>query len=87
MVRITVLFAHRVGGPGDSRLRPRLEHLVVYADPRRMEQVLSNLIGNAIKYSPEGGSIEVTIRKDAEREVALLSVRDRGIGTSSSMPM
>ena len=31
-----------------------LLHLVVHADPRRMEQVLSNLIGNAIKYSPEG---------------------------------
>lgn len=57
-----------------------LEHVVVYADPRRMEQVLSNLVGNAIKYSPEGGAIEVTIRAEHETHEALLSVCDQGIG-------
>jgi two-component system phosphate regulon sensor histidine kinase PhoR len=57
-----------------------LPHLVVHADPRRMEQVLSNLIGNAIKYSPEGGAVEVTIRAEHETHEALLSVRDQGIG-------
>ena len=57
-----------------------LPHLVVQADPRRIEQVLSNLIGNAIKYSPEGGAIEVTIRVEHETREALLSVRDQGIG-------
>lgn len=57
-----------------------LPHLVVHADPRRMEQVLSNLIGNAIKYSPEGGAIEVTIGAEHETREALLSVRDQGIG-------
>ena len=45
-----------------------------------MKQVLSNLISNAIKYSPEGGPIEVTIAEDIERQEALLSVRDHGIG-------
>jgi hypothetical protein len=45
-----------------------------------MEQVLSNLIGNAIKYSPEGGAIEVTICADYETHEVLLSVRDQGIG-------
>ncbi|HCF84941.1 MAG TPA: hypothetical protein DEV72_07055 [Ktedonobacter sp.] len=57
-----------------------LPHLVVHVDPRRMEQVLSNLIGNAIKYSPERGAIEVTIRAEHETHEALLSVRDQGIG-------
>ncbi len=61
-------------------LETALAHLVVQADPRRIEQVLSNLIGNAIKYSPEGGAIEVTIRVDEETREALLSVRDQGIG-------
>ena len=57
-----------------------LEHLVVDVDPRRMEQVLSNLIGNAIKYSPQGGPIELVIREDTVGKSALLSVRDEGIG-------
>jgi PAS domain S-box-containing protein len=56
------------------------EHLVAQVDPRRMEQVLSNLIGNAIKYSPEGGSIDVTISEDGQAHEALLSVSDHGIG-------
>jgi PAS domain S-box-containing protein len=57
-----------------------VEHLVVQVDQRRMEQVLSNLIGNAIKYSPEGGLIEVNVREEAETKTALLCVSDHGIG-------
>lgn len=57
-----------------------LEYLVVEVDPQRMEEVLSNLIENAIKYSPEGGSIEVTIGREDETGMALISVRDEGIG-------
>ena len=57
-----------------------VERLVLSIDPRRMEQVLVNLISNAIKYSPEGGPIEVTIAEESERQEALLSVRDHGIG-------
>jgi len=61
-------------------LATSVEHLVAQVDPRRIEQVLSNLIGNAIKYSPEGGSIEVTIREEEQAHEALLCVSDHGIG-------
>ena len=55
-------------------------HLVLHVDPRRMEQVLVNLLGNAIKYSPEGGPIEMTIQADDAVHEARLSVRDQGMG-------
>jgi signal transduction histidine kinase len=46
----------------------------------RVEQVLNNLVSNAIKYSPHGG--KVTLRLDRDRESALFSVSDEGIGIS-----
>lgn len=57
-----------------------LEYLVVSVDPRRIEQVLTNLISNAIKYSPEGGPIEVAVWEESGTSKAVLSVRDCGIG-------
>jgi signal transduction histidine kinase len=42
--------------------------------------VLNNLLGNAVKYSPQGGPIELTLREEIEPRVALLTIRDRGIG-------
>lgn len=57
-----------------------LQHLVAEVDAGRIEQVLGNLIGNAIKYSPKGGPVEVIIRGEAGSNLALLSIRDYGIG-------
>jgi signal transduction histidine kinase len=57
----------------------------VNGDPLRMKQILVNLLDNAIKYTPEGGWIEVGVR--AEREVAVLTVTDNGIGIApESLP-
>jgi len=50
----------------------------VYADPNRMNQVLSNLIGNALKFTPEGGA--VTIEGTREGKFVLFAVRDTGVG-------
>ena len=61
-------------------LHTSLEHLIVNLDPRRMEQVLNNIIGNAIKYSPEDGHIDITLSEDCKQQLALLSIQDRGIG-------
>ena len=50
----------------------------VDADESRVEQVLSNLVGNALKYTPAQG--RVVIRVFPERENAVLEVEDTGIG-------
>jgi signal transduction histidine kinase len=54
--------------------------LVAYIDPGRIEQVLINLIGNAIKYSPEGGPVVITIRPRVAESMVEISVQDKGIG-------
>jgi signal transduction histidine kinase/GAF domain-containing protein len=56
------------------------EHIVIMADPRRIEQVLGNLMNNAIKYSPGGGDIDISVLEDQTDKAALLSVHDNGIG-------
>lgn len=56
--------------------------LEAWADPLRLEQVLTNLLDNAIKYSPAGGPIEVALTRSAEDAVEL-SVRDHGLGIPS----
>ena len=47
-------------------------------DTSRIEQVLDNLLANAVKYSPDGGTID--IRLEARADEAVVTVRDRGIG-------
>lgn len=56
------------------------EHLVCNIDPRRIEQVFSNLINNAIKYSPQGGPISITLAEDGGQCNALFTIEDQGIG-------
>jgi signal transduction histidine kinase len=53
--------------------------LIAEADPTGVEQVLSNLVENAIKYSPDGGMIEIAVAR-GDGGFALVSVRDHGIG-------
>lgn len=67
------------------QLEVRITHssLVANIDPGRIEQVLTNLIGNAIKYSPQGGPVTITFWEETVTLVNRLigiSVQDSGIG-------
>src|SRR5688572_6837451 len=53
--------------------------LPALVDPLRLEQVVTNLLGNAIKFSPAGGSIQIKLTQPAPG-VARLVVTDQGIG-------
>ncbi|WP_437869035.1 ATP-binding protein [Sorangium sp. So ce363] len=65
----------------ELRLSLPEEPVPLCCDPIRVEQVLNNLVANAIKYSPAGGAVQVTVaRVGAEVSIA---VSDRGVGIAA----
>ena len=54
------------------------DSLYVEADPVRLEQVISNLINNAAKFTPPGGRVTIAVSRSLDN--AVVSVRDNGIG-------
>jgi PAS domain S-box-containing protein len=54
--------------------------LQAWCDGDRLKQVLVNLIGNAVKFTPRGGSVTVRTEADSVDEVVRFSVEDTGIG-------
>ncbi|HEV8672973.1 MAG TPA: GAF domain-containing protein [Methylomirabilota bacterium] len=67
--------AHDVGLVGES--------VVVNGDPMRLEQVVANLLDNALKYTPAGGYIRVTVGPEGDE--AVLRVQDTGAGIPAEM--
>jgi two-component system, OmpR family, sensor histidine kinase VicK len=60
-----------------ERYLPKGEAIVT-VDQDKMMQVLDNIISNAIKYSPDGGTIRFRLRKDSQK--LLISISDEGMG-------
>ncbi|MEI7769463.1 MAG: ATP-binding protein [Chloroflexales bacterium] len=71
-------FAAQTEGRFEFELRFPDEMPPVHADYERLRQVLSNLVSNAVKYSPDGGTIRIGAR--AEGDIAIAYVSDHGIG-------
>lgn len=65
----------------DLRLDVPDDAPLALADPTDLGHVLSNLVGNAVKYTPPGGEVRVAVDADAER--VRIEVRDTGIGISA----
>ena len=60
-----------------------LEPLFLHADPVRLEQVVTNLLNNASKYTEPGGTIRVTLEREPDQ--AVLRVEDNGIGMAPGL--
>lgn len=53
------------------------------ADPTRISQIISNLLNNAAKYTPQGGKID--LKADVEEDIARIRIADNGIGIEQAM--
>jgi signal transduction histidine kinase len=77
----SVLEPFRAAAPGHAfaaEVEPAARR--VFADPERVRQVLVNLVGNAVKYSPAGGAVSVLARHEAAGGLVRISVADQGLG-------
>jgi signal transduction histidine kinase len=62
---------------------PSLEDAIVMGDRTRLRQLLLNLITNAIKYTPKGGAVELSVSRRPNDEMGI-TVRDTGIGIAAA---
>ncbi len=82
LARSAAADAQATTGHHRIRVDAAQEKLVAPADPARLRRVLDNILGNAVKYSPKGGRITVTVRREEHLDGthAVLAVRDEGVG-------
>lgn len=70
-------------GAGVTVSMPLVEDAVVMGDTTRLRQLFLNLITNAIKYTPAGGQVEMTLSLRNNNEVGF-AVRDTGVGIAAA---
>ncbi len=61
---------------------PPITKLTVFADPRRLKQILINLLNNAVKFTPEKGRIKLEVQEIVSQNALRFSITDSGIGIS-----
>ncbi len=66
------------GKLGQHAVTAAVEPVLIEGDPARIEQIIGNLVGNALKYTPVGGTVHVAVRRVDDD--AVLEVIDDGIG-------
>jgi CheY-like chemotaxis protein len=65
------------------RVTFRAESVIVSADPTRLAQIVTNLLDNALKFTPSGGSVDVDVIREGQEGV--IRVSDTGIGVDPDM--
>jgi signal transduction histidine kinase len=83
IVRSSVETLTIAGRTQQHNFHMEIESGIVEADPARLEQVITNLLDNAIKYTPPGGRINVKVSTTLDE--VILTVEDNGIGMSPEL--
>jgi signal transduction histidine kinase/CheY-like chemotaxis protein len=71
------------GRTNDYTVRLNIDSAFIEADATRLNQMVGNLLYNAFKYTPEGGTIEVSVCADGKE--AVLKISDSGVGISPTL--
>jgi len=71
------------GRTADYKVSAELEAGWVDGDVTRLEQIFSNLLDNALKYTPPGGTIDIVLEVDGDD--AVLTIHDTGVGISAEL--
>lgn len=56
------------------------DHFLLYTDPLKLQQVITNLLNNALKFTPAGGNIILSFKKNVKKDQLIFSVTDTGVG-------
>ncbi|MCG6961738.1 MAG: GAF domain-containing protein [Acidobacteria bacterium] len=79
MTELEALFRQQMQGHGiELKVQPPDEDLEAWADPDRVRQITTNLLSNALKFTPPEGTVQLAARMD--RDNVLVTVQDSGVG-------
>lgn len=81
-IRMINELAHRKNQLVDLKIDDHMQS--IWADERRLKQILVNLLSNAVKFTPENGRLGLEVQGDAQEKRVVFTVWDNGIGISES---
>lgn len=61
------------------------DHWLVYADEHMLKTVIRNLVSNALKFTPRGGSVKLSVSSGSESEYTTMRIEDTGVGMSEDV--
>ncbi|MBP6759884.1 MAG: helix-turn-helix domain-containing protein, partial [Flavobacterium sp.] len=68
----------------DLQLQISEEPLYCYMDFEKLEQIINNIVSNAFKYTPDGGTIQLSASFDKAKSTIAISIQDNGIGIEAA---